>query len=130
MYYVLAAVTVLRVLAMAVMIPALQTNLPYTVLIISGLLAAGALFLIIKSFFRGVTAQHLIIYFVAESVAIIFNLTYIAFTSPLSYAFHETLICGNFLNVVINVALILLAFREKRYFTVTQDYGDEGSNSR
>ena len=122
LYYLLLATTTVRFVDMIYLLAKDSTNLPVPVLVVTTLMVLYGIALIVRKFVGNVLLKQLMIFYMVQTVMIVFNLSYIAVACPLRISAAETFVVGTFLDIIVNFAVIYLCSRQMRshYFVVTE----------
>lgn len=77
------------------------------------------------------TVTQLVGFLALNIVTIAFSLLYIRFASPVGVSFYELGITGTLLDIIINLVLMLFAFRRRKYVLISQNItaADENKNA-
>lgn len=131
LYILLLVITAVRALNMAYLLIKGSTNVPVPVLAITACMIAYGAFLLVRKLFVNVTLRQMMAFFIVESFAIIFNLTYIAIACPLSISAAETLVVGTFFDIMINLIVVYFATKQLRshYFAIAQPVASSNRNA-
>ncbi len=113
LYYYILVVTVLR-LADLIYLLGTQTNLPPPVLAAAGAMLLYGIVLSVKRFISSVRLGQLGAFLIAQSLVIGFNIAYVALFVPLRVTLYEMALVGSFLDILVNLWLMRLAFKQKR----------------
>lgn len=119
LYYLMLAVTVARLADLVYLLGREATNLPVAVLVSVSVLILYGIVLGVKRFVGSVRLGHLMAFFLVETLAICFNLFYVATYVPLKLDLWEMLIVGSFLEILINLVAVYLCLRHRRSRFVT-----------
>lgn len=122
LYGLILAVTAVRALDMVYLLIKGSTNVPVPVLAVTGCMIVYGSILLIRKLFVNVTLRQMMAFFVVASIAIVFNLTYVAVACPLSISAAETLVVGTFFDIMMNLIVIYAATKQLRshYFAIAQ----------
>ncbi|WRS26246.1 hypothetical protein U6B65_07735 [Oscillospiraceae bacterium MB08-C2-2] len=129
LYYLTAVLTAVRFADMIYLLSADKTNLPIPVLVVTSAMIVFGLYLVVKKFIGVILLRQMTMFYLFNTVAILFNLIYTAVTSPFNITFLETIITGTFLDVIISVALLGMCIKRMRarYFSAGPEFSDKRS---
>ena len=114
LYYLLLLTTGMRFVGMIYLLAKEELNLPITVIALTSVMILYGVFLVLKKFVTGIGIKPLMCFYMIQTGVVIFNIAFVALTSPLQIQLAETLIVGTFLDVLVNFILIVLAVRHLR----------------
>jgi len=114
LYYLLLLTTTVRFIDIIYLMTRQTTNLPIVVLIVSTAMVLYGIVLLVKKVVGNVRLKQLTMFYMVQSVMIVFNLSYMAIVSPLKATGLETLIVGTFLDLLINCGIIYMATKQMR----------------
>ena len=95
-----------------------QTELPAVVLIILTAVIAIGIAVIVRYFMGKSSKKEMAVFFTVDTAAILFNMLFIRMSAPVEIGQADTMAIGTILDVIINVALVVYAFRKRPYINM------------
>lgn len=122
LYCLMLFMTVIRAGDMGYILIKGSTNIPIPVIAVTSCVILYGAVLLIRRLFVNVTLKQMMAYFSIETLAIIFNLIYIATNCPLKISAAETLVVGTFFNIIVNLSVLYFSTKQLRshYFAIAQ----------
>lgn len=94
---------------------------PLAVFLLSCVTVIFSIALIVLKIQKKLRTQWMMIFYIADTLAVIFNLVYMSAFSPIHINFFQFLYIGTLLDVVVNAAFLLAFNRNKKYITIRSE---------
>lgn len=122
LYWFLFVTTTARLVDFIYLLAVRGTNLPFSVIVVTGAMILYGAFLLLKRLFGNVTLKQLMAFYLLQTGMILFNLAYVSITSPLRVSMPEIIAIGTFFDVLINCCVVYFCTKQLRshYFAVAQ----------
>lgn len=117
LYWLLLLTTTFRLADIVYLVSKGDSHLPITVMVLTCLMVVYGGYLAIRKQISSVRMKQFLAFYVIQTAVILFNIFFVAITSPFSHTFAETVVVGTFLDIIINVALVYMISRQMRSFS-------------
>lgn len=125
MFYLMVVSTFVASIMMIVVLAMGNSSLPVLTIGLRGVLIASGIALVIKRFVSWVRRGELIVWYVMDAAAAVFNLIYLSVFFPVEVRFQEFVITGTLVTPVLNLVLILLLLNTSSRYAVLENPGEE-----
>lgn len=126
MFFLMAAYSLLRLLALAYTVAVQVERLPVLAYILSGATVVIGLFLVCKRILVGIRMRQVELYYFVTALTSAFNLIYVRFTSRIDATLVDFLVIGTVLDIVVSVTLLVMAEKERHYVRIAIDNRENG----
>lgn len=112
LYYLLFLTTAVRFADIIYLLAKDRTNLPPAVIIVTAAMVLYGFALIFKRFIGHIRLKQFAVFYSVQTAMIVFNITYMAVTCPLTVSAAETLAVGTFLDIIVNCGILIACARQ------------------
>ena len=92
-----------------------ETELPLAVLVALSVVIVMGIAVLVRSFMGRSSKREMGAFFAADAVVIVASMLFIRLSAPIDISQLDTMTVGTVLDVVVNVALAIYAFRKRPY---------------
>ena len=128
MYYLLLVTTAVRSADIIYILLKDSTNLPTAVIVATLIMVMYGIFIGVKRLVASLRLKELLHFYIFQTLVIVFNLIFVAVTSPLQMSMTETLIIGTFLDLLINAVIIYGCTKQIRSFNMPVQHAAGGQS--
>lgn len=114
-FYLLLLISSIRFVSVVYVLAKPGNNLPVLAILVTCALVIYGALLVVKRFVSQITVKQMLCFYLIQSAAVLFNIGYVALTSPLKISFAETMVVGTFLDVLLGCVLTVLMLRRLRH---------------
>jgi hypothetical protein len=114
LYWILIFSTTARFVDLIYVLALQQTTLPLVVVLVAAASVLVGIVLLVKKFIGVLPLKQLMLFFIVEAAATVFNIAYLAANYPLEITLAEAVLCGTFLHLLVDALVVYTCLRHLR----------------